>query len=154
MWVFTGCDTLPEARPEAAPKPQPQVSVPVPMPDMIPEAKAFMQEPSRVSVPGMPEPPDIFLNGPVPFTSATICNLKTMLQVGRSDMYTVVYAYLREGQGMIYAMITQLAPPLGDWISEAWVDVDGDGLYDLYFEGEDALREAYPSPCDILGLPV
>jgi len=36
------------------------------------------------------------------------------------------------------------------YVAEAWVDPDFDGDYDLYYANEAAIREAYPSPCDVL----
>jgi hypothetical protein len=69
-------------------------------------------------------------------------------------MATVVYAY-ESGEKLVIYMITLLDPMAPDgYITEAWVDANGDGTYDLYFEGQDALLDAYPNPCDAIGRPV
>jgi hypothetical protein len=89
--------------------------------------------------PVIPGAPDVLANGPIPFGSSFDCPFKKTVLVGRPDMATVVYAY-ETGDKLIIYMITLLDVLAPDgYITEAWVDVDGDGSYDRYFEGQDAL---------------
>ena len=35
-------------------------------------------------------------------------------------------------------------------ITQAWIDPDFDGDYELYYDNQDDLMDAYPSPCDVI----
>ncbi len=107
-----------------------------------------------VLAPTIPGPPDIFANGPVVFGSASNCPLgKPDVLIGYPDRFTVAYGYKRGTGSPVVFMITILESPKGGYIEEAWVDIDGDGIYDLYFDNGDDLREAYPKPCSAIGVP-
>jgi hypothetical protein len=124
LWVFAGCT--------------PKTPIEVPMP--VKEKTSF------------PAPPDVYMNGPVTFETSVMCPVGTEMLVGHPSFYTVIYAY-ENGDELVVFMITTL-DTTGQEITQAWVDVDGNGSYDQYFLGEDKLMDAYPRPCDAIGQPI
>ena len=126
IWVLNGCATIPTAGPSVA------------------EVVEFR----------IPEPPDVFKNGMIPFGTEAKCpSGKPDILIGRPEQFTVVYAYEKGDGKLVVFMITLLQAPGGGYITNAWVDADGDGTYDLYFDNEGDLIEAYDKPCDAIGIP-